>query len=84
MGDHSTFELVEDEAVTTSGFELRINVARFSSARPNEISITNGCATFGEFHEEAQRLIFELQDLISEAEKRFGSGDFGPTPLALE
>ena len=77
------FELVEDDAPTTSGFELRVNVARHTSAREGEITITTGCATFGEFDAEISRLIDELENVRTQAETRFAEGPFGPTPIDL-
>ena len=83
MSEFSQFELVENESLTTSGFELRINVARHSSTKNGEVSITNGCATFGEFDTEVRRLIENLEQLLTDGETRFADGPFKPSPLNL-
>ena len=84
MSGDGQFELVEDRANTRSGFELSLNLARHSSARSGEISIIRGCATIGEFQEQLNRVIDELQHHLLEAEKRFGDGPYGPRPLGLD
>ncbi len=81
MTNTDQFELVEDEAITSSGFELRINVAVHTSPRDGEISITPGCAVFGEFDAQVTRLMDELEKLRCEAETRFAEGTFGPKSL---
>ncbi len=80
-GKFAQFELVEDQAATTSGFELRVNVAKYSSVNEGEISITNGCATFAEFDEEITRLISALEKIRTRGETRYAEGPFGPSPL---
>lgn len=78
------FELVEDPALTTSGFELRVNVASFTSKREGEISITSGCATFGELDTQISRLVNELEQIRTYGETRFAEGPFGPSSLQLD
>ena len=81
MADLDQFELVEDRGPLVSGFELRVNVAKYTSVRDGEVSITTGCATFGELDAEVTRLISELEKLRRAAEERFADGPFGPGPL---
>jgi len=81
MRNNSQFELVESVALTRSGFEVRVNVARFSSARDNEITITNGCASFAEFDQEITRLVDALEEIRTQGETRFADGPFGPKSI---
>jgi hypothetical protein len=81
MSEHSTFELVDDSALTSSGFQLRVNVAIHTSARPDEVTVTPGCATFGEFQAAVRHLINELEAILTAGESRFAEGPFGPKPL---
>ncbi|MDA3858816.1 MAG: hypothetical protein PF480_11430 [Roseovarius sp.] len=83
MSNTYHFELVEDKAATSSGFELRINVAVHTGAREGEITITPGCPTFGELDAQVTRLINELEKLRVDAEKRFADGPHGPISLDL-
>jgi len=78
------FELVEDRAPTPSGFELRVNVAVNTPVSEGEITITPGCATFGEFDAQITRLIGELEKLRKGGKVRFADGSFGPRSLFSE
>lgn len=77
------FELVEEPAPTSSGFVLRVHVARWTSPEDGEISISPGCATFGEFDAQISRLIDGLERIRTEGETRFADGHFGPRSLNL-
>jgi hypothetical protein len=79
--NHEQFELLEDEAVTTSGFELTVGLAEHSESEDGPIILTTGCATFGEFSSEIDRLIAGLEKVRTEGETRFADGDFGPKPI---